>query len=248
MPDLREITESSFFLLVSKVFGAGLTNLLMHLVPNSRSASVETSTSNASKNTKTASVGPPSMLTTKDIDSLMVPALKNELSKRNLPISGKKTVLVKRLKDHIQASRKNAEKVTDQISDRANIDESTCTRPSVIDLRTTVICADCHLLRGDVLRIKSDLDLLKLKINSPAQNQPSMLSSHNSSGQVQVSALYKEIESLKESRQATVEEMRDLKSENAKLRDFIMSLNAENKKLVRERDSLFLHCKSFRGI
>ena len=75
-----------------------------------------------------------------------------------------------------------------------------------------------------------------------------MLSSHNSSGQVQVSALYKEIENLKESRQTAVEEMRDLKSENAKLRDFIMSLNAENKKLVRERDSLFLHCKSFRGI
>ena len=110
LPDLREITESSSFLSVSKVFGAGSTNLSMHLVPNSRSASVETSTSNASKNTNTASIGPPSMLTT-DIDSLMVPALKNELSKRNLPISGKKTVLVKSLKDHIiQASRKNAEK------------------------------------------------------------------------------------------------------------------------------------------
>ena len=111
LPDLREITESSSFLSVSKVFGAGSTNLSMHLVPNSRSASVETSTSNASKNTTIASVGPPSMLTTEDIDSLMVPALKNELSKRNLPISGKKTVLVKSLKDHIiQASRKNAEK------------------------------------------------------------------------------------------------------------------------------------------
>ena len=65
-----------------------------------------------------------------------------------------------------------------------------------------------------------------------------MLSSHNSSGQVQVSALYKEIESLKESKQTAVEEMRDLKSENARLRDFIMSLEAENKKLVQERDSL----------
>ena len=175
LPDLREITESSSFLSVSKVFGAGSTNLSMHLVPNSRSASVETSTSNASKNTNTASIGPPSMLTT-DIDSLMVPALKNELSKRNLPISGKKTVLVKSLKDHIQASRENAEKVTDQISDRANIDESTCTRPSVIDLRTTVTCADFHVLRGDVLRIKSGLDLPKLKINSPAQiNHPCFL-------------------------------------------------------------------------
>mgnify|MGYP001793831246 CR=1 FL=1 len=81
LPDLREITESSSFLSVSKVFGAGSTNLSMHLVPNSRSASVETSTSNASKNTNTASIGPPSMLTTEDVDTLMFPARKQFSSK-----------------------------------------------------------------------------------------------------------------------------------------------------------------------
>lgn len=37
----------------------------------------------------------------------------------------------------------------------------------------------------------------------------------------------------------------DLRSENSRLREVILSLKEENKKLVQERDSLSLHCKSY---